>query len=180
MTAVYPLDMIRGQITTSPGLYPSWYAGLASVYRQGGVRGLFKGASHSAVWAAAYYGAQFFTYDTAKAMLVEDLRRRGQAPVIDTPTSLALGALSGVSAVTLAYPYELVRRKLQVQGLGGRPVLYTSWLDCIYKIVGAGGYKQLYKGMPANLLKTPPSIAITFGAYEFLMNSVFHASKDKQ
>ncbi len=178
MTAVYPLDMIRGRMTVSRGLYPSWYAGIAQVYKQEGLRGLFKGGTHSASWATAYYGVQFFSYDSVKAILVNHRKAQGKSPTIDSATSLALGAFSGVLCVTASYPMELIRRKIQVQGMGGRPVLYNSWMDCAKKVVAnEGGYKGFYKGLGANLLKTPPSVALTFGAYEFLMNNVFHVKK---
>lgn len=66
MTAVHPLDMVRGQMTTSPGIYTNWYTGLKTIYQRDGIKGLYKGGSHSASWAAAYYGVQFFSYDTLK------------------------------------------------------------------------------------------------------------------
>lgn len=71
MTAVHPLDMVRGQMTTSPGLYPNWHSGLRTTYQRDGVRGLYKGGSHSAIWAAVYYGVQFFSYDTIKVGIVQ-------------------------------------------------------------------------------------------------------------
>jgi len=47
-----------------------------------------------------------------------------------------------------------------VQGVGGRPVLYSGWMDCFRKTVAKEGYKGLYRGLGANMIKTPPSIAI--------------------
>jgi len=178
MTAVYPLDMIRGQITTSPGIYPSWWAGLKQIYAKDGMRGLFKGASHSVSWATVYYGVQFFSYDSLKKLYINYWKDRGEVRTIDTVTGLSLGAVSGAFCVAAAYPLELIRRKLQVQGLGGRPIKYANWWDCAKQVMQKeGGIRGYFKGLPANLVKTPPSIAITFGCYEWLLPRLHAVTK---
>lgn len=86
--------------------------------------------------------------------------------------------LIGSLCVAAAYPLELIRRKIQVQGLGGRPVKYANFMDCTKQVyMNEGGMGAFYKGLGPNILKTLPSVAITFGAYETLMNYVFHATK---
>lgn len=174
MTAVYPLDFVRGRMTTCPGVYKSWQDALRIIYKQGGMKALFEGVNHSNSWAAVYYGVQFFAYDSLKQIYSTTMRKFGREPSIDTSTGLLFGAISGSFCVSAAYPFESIRRKLQVQGFGGRPVKYDGWIDCFKKVVRTeGGYRGLFKGLGANMFKTPPSIAITFGAYEYLMKNVF-------
>ena len=176
MSAVYPLDMVRARVTTSPGLYPSWQAGLAQIYKQGGWKGLFEGVHYSNAWAAVYYGVQFYSYDSLKRLYAQYRRANGQEGPISPSVGLVFGAVSGTLCVSAAYPFEAVRRKLQVQGFGGRPVLYEGWWDCVKKVVGKEGARGLFRGLGANMVKTPPSIALTFWAYELLMKNVFHAN----
>ncbi len=175
MSSVYPLDFVRGRMTTCPGVYKNWQSALVEIYRKGGIRALFEGVNHSNSWAAVYYGVQFFAYDSLKQLYSNTMIKLGKKPVIDTSTGLVFGAISGSFCVSAAYPFELIRRKLQVQGFGGRPVKYEGWIDCFKQVVkNEGGYRGLFKGLGANMFKTPPSIAITFGTYEFLMKNAFN------
>ena len=41
-TAIYPLDLVRLRMTTTPGLYSNFFTGLASIAKQEGMAGLFK------------------------------------------------------------------------------------------------------------------------------------------
>jgi solute carrier family 25 phosphate transporter 23/24/25/41 len=177
MSSVYPLDFVRGRMTTCPGAYKSWQSALGQIYRQGGIRSLFEGVQYSNAWAAVYYGVQFFSYDTIKNGYVKYRKAKGQDATTNASTGVMFGAVSGTFCVSTAYPFESVRRKLQVQGVGGRPMLYNGWFDCVKKTVAQQGVRGLYKGLGANMIKTPPSIAITFGTYEWLMSSVFKAQK---
>jgi solute carrier family 25 phosphate transporter 23/24/25/41 len=180
MQAVYPLDMIRGRITVTPNAYSHWTTGLKEIYKnEGGLYGWFKGSMHANAWAIVYYGVQFYVYDSLKNLyatvgLKEGEKNRKAGPM----TGLAFGAISGSACVSAAYPLELVRRKLQVQGLGGRPIIYKGFADCVQQVYAKeGGVRGFFKGLPANMLKTPPSVAIVFATYEYLMRDVFHKTK---
>jgi solute carrier family 25 phosphate transporter 23/24/25/41 len=169
--------MVRGRVTTSPGLYPSWQAGLVEIYKKGGMRGLFEGVNYSNAWALVYYGVQFFSYDSLKRMYMDHRRANGKEGPISPAMGLGFGAVSGSFCVTAAYPLELIRRKLQVQGFGGRPIKYKGWFDCYKQVIAnEGGFRGLFRGLGANMVKTPPSIALTFGAYELLMKHAFRVN----
>ncbi len=176
MSAVYPLDMVRGRVTTSPGLYSSWQQALVQIYKQGGMKALFEGVHYSNAWAVVYYGVQFYSYDSLKRMHAQYRRANGLEGPVSPAVGLAFGAVSGSLCVTAAYPLEMIRRKLQVQGLGGRPVRYAGWVDCLKQSFAEGGARGLFRGWTANMVKTPPSIALTFGAYELLMKYVFNTN----
>lgn len=172
MSAVYPLDYVRIRMTTSPTVYPNWYSGLHRVYQEGGLQALYKGVSHSNAWAGPYYLVQFTSYDTLKQYWLRSTQTNALSPI----QGLILGCISGMLCVAAAYPLESIRRKLQVQGIGGRPILYNSWFDCFTKTIRQTGVTGLYRGLGANLVKAPLSIGITFASYEFLMRYVFHSN----
>jgi solute carrier family 25 phosphate transporter 23/24/25/41 len=75
----------------------------------------------------------------------------------------------------VAYPFDVVRRRLQVsgwagaQGLhaeGGAAVAYKGMGDCFARTVREEGAGALFKGLAPNYLKVVPSIAIAFVTYE--------------
>ena len=49
------------------------------------------------------------------------------------------GAGSGVCAGSITYPIDTIRRRMQVDGLLGQRMLYSSALDCSRKIYASGG-----------------------------------------
>lgn len=71
---------------------------------------------------------------------------------------------------TIAYPFQLVRTKLQAQGM---PVLqemegkmqykeYKGVVDCIKQIVRRRGICGLYRGISANYMKAIPAISMKY------------------
>ena len=71
ISAVYPLDLVRGRITTSPGVYSGIGDAMSKIAAAEGVGALFKGISHANVWAIPYYAATFGSYTSAKSLYVE-------------------------------------------------------------------------------------------------------------
>ena len=69
----------------------------------------------------------------------------GPLPEGVNPTLLqkiAAGIITGGIAITVANPTDLVKVKMQGQGLAvmeGKPLQYTSSLDCYRKIAAEGG-----------------------------------------
>lgn len=91
--------------------------------------------------------------------------RNGQkAP--DVLTTLGMGAISSFCGQTMAYPFQLVRTRLQSQGIKSQGYQYKSMLDCFVKVKSEKGYLGLYKGMGPNLMKTIPAISISYVVYE--------------
>ena len=183
MSLVYPLDYVRVRMTVLPkGFYKSWWDGLKQMYHTGGINALYEGLKYSNYWAMIYYGVQFTVYDQMKAVYMDKWLKgyRGvENPSIDPLTGLVFGAIAGCICMTTAYPLEAIRRKLQVQGMAGRPVVYTGARDCARKIIGEQGWRGLYIGLGANMTKTPLSIGVTFGVYEWMMKRVFKTEMKK-
>ncbi len=81
---------------------------------------------------------------------------------------------------TVAYPLDVVRRRLQVTGWNANavagpggvavpmPPAYTGMVDCFVQTVRHEGFPALFKGLWPNYLKVVPSIAIAFVTYEQL------------
>lgn len=182
MSLVYPLDYVRVRMTVLPtGLYKNWLDGLKQMHQQGGISALYEGLKYSNYWAMCYYGVQFTIYDKMKALYLKFLtQHRGiEKPSIDPITGLIFGSISGIICMTTAYPLEAIRRKLQVQGVAGRPVLYNGFRHCVRSIIQQHGWRGLYIGLGANMAKTPLSIGVTFACYELMMKEVFKTEMNK-
>lgn len=78
--------------------------------------------------------------------------------------TLLYGAISGACAEVATYPFEVVRRQLQMQARGAK----LSTLATFVKIVEEGGIPALYAGLLPGLLQVLPSAAISYFVYEFM------------
>lgn len=103
-----------------------------------------------------------------------DLRDERDLSVI---ARLGCGAAAGTTGQTVAYPFDVARRRLQVSGWQGAKslhadhghvVVYNGMTDCFVRTVKEEGVQALFKGLWPNYLKVVPSIAIAFVTYEQL------------
>lgn len=78
-----------------------------------------------------------------------------------------LGGLAGTISVSLTYPTDLVRRKLQMVGKPGFPH-YDGIFDCCRKIMVEDGVRGFYLGLVPCLAKVAPAMALMFWCNELL------------
>jgi solute carrier family 25 phosphate transporter 23/24/25/41 len=97
----------------------------------------------------------------------------------------------GTVSQTLTYPFDVLRRKMQVTGMKGGAVKYSGALDALRSILRVEGVAGLYRGLWPNLresrvinfdcqvvltrwvaVKVAPSIATSFFTYELVSVSM--------
>ncbi|KAF8902651.1 mitochondrial carrier domain-containing protein [Mucidula mucida] len=140
-----------------------WGMTLKIMREEGGIRGLYRGLIATAVGVAPYVGINFAAYELLRGILTPP----GQSSV---PRKLACGALAGSISQTLTYPFDVLRRKMQVTGMksSGLGIQYTGAFDALRGIIRKEGIRGLYRGLWPNLLKVAPSIATSFFTYELV------------
>ena len=72
---------------------------------------------------------------------------------------------AGTCGQLVAYPLQLVRTRLQAQGIPGMRK-YDGMVDCFRKTIAAGGVRALYAGLGPNFLKALPAISISYVVFE--------------
>ncbi|PPD95839.1 hypothetical protein GOBAR_DD07146 [Gossypium barbadense] len=183
MSATYPMDMVRGRITvqteSSPYQYRGMFHALSTVLREEGPRALYKGWLPSVIGVIPYVGLNFSVYESLKDWLIKS-RPFGlvEDSELSVTTRLACGAAAGTVGQTVAYPLDVIRRRMQMVGWkdaasvvsgDGRnkaSLEYTGMIDAFRKTVRHEGFGALYKGLVPNSVKVVPSIAIAFVSYE--------------
>jgi hypothetical protein len=83
--------------------------------------------------------------------------------------SLGCGSLSGIVSSTATFPLDLVRRRMQLEGAGGRARVYTTGLFGTFKhIFKTEGMRGLYRGIIPEYYKVVPGVGIAFMTFEEL------------
>lgn len=83
---------------------------------------------------------------------------------LGTVRTLFYGAIAGCCAEAATYPFEVVRRQLQMQVRATKMSAMATFL----KIVEQGGIPALYAGLTPSLLQVLPSAAISYFVYELM------------
>lgn len=187
---------------------------LSNTLRLEGLRGLYHGIGPSMYGILPYAGLKFYVYQHLKqaylAVTKVDIgsnssSENGRRETIETiarddtldtaamsdkirlpvPAMLTFGGLAGLIAQTVTYPLDVVRRRMQVEGLKLRepPVvlgaphfpkerLPQSTPAALVAIVRKQGWKVLYSGLSINYMKVVPSTAIGFTLYDYLKSAL--------
>jgi len=164
VTVTYPLDLVRTRLSVQSAEYMK-YTGIANAFtlilKEEGFGAFFKGISATLMGVAPYVGLNFMCYETLKSFVKKNLQ-----PDPSTVQLLTCGGIAGAVAQTITYPFDVLRRKMQMQGFNEHHPTYGSTWQCVkytWKNQSVGGF---YKGLLPNYLKVVPSIAITFVVYE--------------
>ncbi|KAL7167670.1 hypothetical protein ACSBR2_038183 [Camellia fascicularis] len=183
MSATYPMDLVRGRLTVQTEASPRQYRGifhaLSTVFREEGPRALYKGWLPSVIGVIPYVGLNFSVYESLKDWLIKT-RPFGlvEDSELSVTTKLACGAAAGTVGQTVAYPLDVIRRRMQMVGWKDAASLvtgdgkskasleYSGMVDAFRKTVRHEGFRALYKGLVPNSVKVVPSIAIAFVTYE--------------
>lgn len=177
MSATYPLDMVRGRITIQDSLNPQYRGMLHAagvIIREEGLFALWRGWLPSVIGVVPYVGLNFAVYETLKDVVIKAYGFKDDRE-LSIAIRLGCGAVAGTTGQTVAYPFDVVRRRLQVSGWQGAKSLhadhgsaiaYRGMTDCFARTVQEEGMQALFKGLAPNYLKVVPSIAIAFVTYE--------------
>ena len=124
----------------------------------------YRGFTVSLAGIVPYAGTAFLTWGYLRATLIPvapDGRRSRATPMAD----LGIGALSGVVAQTVSYPFEVVRRRMQVGGLT-QPGRWLHWGETVRAIWTRGGARGFFVGLSIGYLKIVPMNAVSFAVWQ--------------
>ncbi|KAJ7547481.1 hypothetical protein O6H91_08G088000 [Diphasiastrum complanatum] len=168
-TITYPLDLVRTRLAAQTNV--KYYNGiihtLITISRDEGLKGIYRGMGTTLLGVGPNIAINFAAYETLKSTWLS--QRPNTSSVI---VSLGCGSVAGILSSTATFPIDLVRRRMQLEGIAGRACIYKSGLIGTFAhIVHTEGLRGLYRGIVPEYLKVIPSVAIVFMTYE-LMKSV--------
>ncbi|KAK9920571.1 hypothetical protein M0R45_029124 [Rubus argutus] len=165
-SATYPLDLVRTRLAAQRNAL--YYRGIGHAFhticREEGFLGLYKGLGATLLGVGPSIAISFSVYEALRSFWQS--QRPNDSTVM---VSLACGSLSGIASSTATFPLDLVRRRMQLEGAGGRARVYnTGLLGTFRHIIRIEGLRGLYRGILPEYYKVVPSVGIVFMTYETL------------
>nr|XP_022903091.1 mitochondrial thiamine pyrophosphate carrier-like [Onthophagus taurus] len=171
----FPFDVIRTRLIGQCDklrAYRSIIHAFVHIYKNENFKAYFRGLTPTIVQVAPHAGSQFMFYklfDRAykKVVGIEETR-------YSATSCLIAGSLSGFCAKLAIYPFDFVRKRMQVQGFQryrrnfGKGYSYNGMMDAFEKTIKQEGFNGLFKGLTPSLLKAVFTTALHFSTYEFV------------
>ncbi|KAK3094376.1 hypothetical protein FSP39_000954 [Pinctada imbricata] len=151
-----------------------------NIYKQEGVKGLWRGVVPTAQRAAIIAGVELPVYDFCKKYIIR-FELLGDTMV----THFISSFFAGLAGAIFSTPVDVVktrlmnqkRLKMPVQGGSSstNPVIYKSSIDCIIQTVRHEGFMALYKGFVPSWVRLGPwNIIVSFVSFTCIVNFFPH------
>jgi len=165
----YPLDLIRTRLAFS--VEKRHYTGIIDGFKkiistEGGVKSLYKGIMPTIGGIIPYAGVNFGSYETLKWIAPKNPETKQPHLIV----KIFCGGLAGCIGQTFAYPFDLIRRQMQIVGfVEGRQIPnYRNMFHAAECIVKTNGVTGLFRGLTINYMKAAPSVGISFATFEVI------------
>lgn len=165
-----PLDCIkvRHQLQLEPikkqsgAKYTSTWQTLALMFKEEGIKGLWKGHVPGQILSITYGFGQFFAYD--------QFNRHSRTIKFFNDHSdirhIVGGGIAGAFGMSIATPFDVVRTRFIAQDTNSG---YRSLADAFKTIIRNEGFGGLFRGLVPGVTAIAPNAAIQFGTYNFLL-----------
>lgn len=157
-TFTYPLDNARTRLSTQ--VNNNYYKNIIDVFKKTSLKNLFNGYRMTLCGFVPYNSLNFMFYNIYKSNISNNISNN--ISINKNIINLLSGGLSGLTAVSITYPTDLIRRRLQLQDLHSDVVKYNGIIDCIKKIYLSDGLKGFYRGLGYCYIKIFPTMSIQF------------------
>ncbi|KAJ3517865.1 hypothetical protein NLJ89_g229 [Agrocybe chaxingu] len=163
---------VQGEAAKVEGATPK---GAIHIIRQLGILGLYKGSSACLLRDIPFSAIYFTAYSHLKSDVFQEGYNGKKLSFLET---LAAAGIAGMPAAYLTTPADVVKTRLQVEARKGQ-THYSGLRDAFVKIYREEGFRALFKGGPARVIRSSPQFGFTLLAYETLKDVLPYPWQDK-
>ncbi|KAK9239896.1 mitochondrial carrier domain-containing protein [Lipomyces kononenkoae] len=169
-----PIEHIRIRLQTQTASSPKQFSGPMDVIRQirqrSGIAGLFRGLTPTLLREGHGMGVYFLTYE----YLVNRDMARNNIERKDIPgwRLCVYGGCAGYGVWLSAYPFDVIKSKMQTDSIDAATRQFSSTIDCARKTFQLSGIKGFFRGFVPTILRAAPVNASTFYAFELAMRAI--------
>ena len=133
------------------------------VYKEGGIKGIYRGLSATFLRDLFGHSCYFLTYEYIKQRF--SYLNREKLPI----SILLAGGMAGICSWSISIPIDSLKSRLQIAPIGKYPRgIRDVFVEVAKKEGGVFvGARSLYRGLPPTLLRSFPANAACLFAYEF-------------
>jgi solute carrier family 25 (mitochondrial phosphate transporter), member 23/24/25/41 len=155
----YPIDVVRARMTVVPEHNQSVLGSFRNIVRSEGLKGLYRGLFPTIAAVSPFLACQMSTADAGKSIAAE------YGIQVTTPVMLCISSAAGLTAQTIVYPLDVLRRRMQVQSgstgaIQNASVISDTTWTALQQVVRREGFKSLFNGILPTYAKVLPSVAI--------------------
>ncbi|KAL2869693.1 carnitine:acyl carnitine antiporter [Aspergillus lucknowensis] len=157
------LLQIQGQNPPPPGQKPKYSGGVDVVrqlYKEGGIRSVFRGSAMTLARDGPGSAAYFATYEYIKRSLTPKDANGNVTGEVSLPAVLTAGGAAGVAMWIPVFPVDTIKSRLQ--SAPGKPTIGGT----IRTVYANGGFKAFFPGFGPALARAVPANAATFAGVE--------------
>lgn len=186
----YPLDLVRTRLTTDlPG--KEHYKGITDAFEKilklEGIRGFYCGIGPTLAVAVPNFAISYTVYGSLKEYVLDDelfynLRKFDDVSgetILGLRATLLCGAASGSMATLVTFPFDTIRRRMQIQNLHIPVEDRRTGREQFRQLVQKEGMRGLYRGLTPELIKVVPMVGTMFFVYEQLKKTLRVGSTNK-
>ncbi|KAJ2331899.1 carnitine transporter, partial [Coemansia sp. RSA 2681] len=174
VAAGHPLDLLKVRMQTSTQ-YKSTMDCFRKTLAESGIRGMYRGMAAPLVGATPVFAICFWGYDQGQKIM-RYAYNLSPTDKLSTNQTLFAGGFSAIPTTAVMAPMERIKCTLQVGAANSAGVAYKGPADAAMGIIRTGGFRSLFKGTCATLLRDVPGSVAYFGAYELIKKSLTNQS----
>lgn len=128
----------------------------------------YRGFMVTLIGMVPYAGTSFLTWGYLRSRFIPQPEPgSGKSKPKPTPVAdLVIGAVSGSVSQTVSYPFEVVRRHMQVGGLT-RPDRWLGFGETVNHVWTTRGWRGFFVGLGIGYLKIVPMTAVSFAVWQW-------------
>ncbi|XP_054710512.1 mitochondrial basic amino acids transporter-like [Uloborus diversus] len=135
---------------------------LIKTFRNDGLFGFYRGLATTIMRDAPGFGVYFAGYEFLTEKVTDS---KGN---VNTLSLLCVGGLAGVMSWIVIYPFDVIKSRLQVDGMDGGAKKYKGFLDCVKKSHKTEGLTVFTRGLNSTIIRAFPTNAATFAVFTWV------------
>eukprot|EP00878_Enallax_costatus_P017113 GHUV01017968.1.p1 GENE.GHUV01017968.1~~GHUV01017968.1.p1 ORF type:complete len:292 (+),score=66.20 GHUV01017968.1:790-1665(+) len=161
-----PVDVIKQRLQVAHSPYNGVMDCVRKVLRQEGVGALYKSYRTTLLMNIPFTAMHFSVYEGTKKWLLH-IDTGDEAAEDRLSVQLVAGGLAGAAAGAITTPLDVVKTRLQTEGVHS-PKRYgtTAVVPVLRRIIAEEGLHSIWRGMKPRVLFNCPAAAISWGTYE--------------
>ena len=158
----YPLETARTRFSLQT--HHDHYSSVYDAIKRMSFQDCYRGVSMHLLGHVPFNALTFTFFHTYKKNISFSLSERSM--------NFICGGLSGLCAVVVTYPTDIIRRHMQLQGFNEHVPICNSVRDCIRNIFMNDGMYGYYRGLHAGMLRMFIAMSVQFTMFGELQNIV--------